>query len=57
MIEHSDGGPPHVPPPDTDTPPPPPRWVKIVGVLILVFVIVFVGKHLLGGGMGRHGAP
>lgn len=36
--------------------PPTPRWVKVSGVIALVFVVVFLILHLTGNGMaGMHG--
>ena len=29
-----------------------PRWVKVLGVVALVVVLLFLGVHLAGGGMG-----
>jgi hypothetical protein len=33
-----------------------PRWVKVFGILILIFIVLFAGRHLTGGhGVGGHG--
>jgi hypothetical protein len=47
-----------------DSPPATPRWVKLLGVIVLVIVLIFAGLHLLGGGLGpgthmpvQHGQP
>jgi hypothetical protein len=33
-----------------------PRWVKVFGIIILVFIALFAGRHLTGGhGVGGHG--
>ncbi len=36
-----------------------PRWVVVSGIVVLVLVLLFVGLHLAGGGMGpmNHLAP
>jgi hypothetical protein len=39
-----------------DKPPPMPRWVKVSGVIAILFVITVIVVHLAGGGMGNHGA-
>lgn len=31
-----------------------PRWVKVLGVIIVVLVLLFVIMHLTGGGFGDH---
>ena len=31
-----------------------PRWVKVVGVIIVVLILVFVVMHLAGGGRVDH---
>ena len=31
-----------------------PRWVKVSGAIAIVFLIVFVGIHLAGGGFHHH---
>jgi hypothetical protein len=40
---------------------PTPRWVKLLAIAALVFVLAFAALHLTGGGlghpMGGHGAP
>jgi hypothetical protein len=40
--------------PDRDSPPGPPRWVKALGI-VLVVLILLVGVMLLTGGAGEHG--
>ncbi len=39
-----------------DLPPYPgaPRWVKVFGIIVVAFVLVFVVQHLTGGGMRGH---
>ena len=39
-----------------DLPPYPgtPRWVYVFGLIVLVPIAVFVVRHLIGGGLGRH---
>ena len=39
---------------DRDSPPPTPRWVKVFGLLALALVLLFVIKHLAGGGFRGH---
>ena len=36
------------------SPPPTPRWVKGFGLLALALVLLFVIKHLAGGGFRGH---
>lgn len=36
------------------SPPPTPRWVKAFGLVALALVLLFVIKHLLGGGFRGH---
>lgn len=43
-----------VKPNDPDRPPPAPRWVKVLGVIALVIVVVFAMLHLAGRGFGGH---
>jgi len=31
-----------------------PRWVKVVGAVLVVLLVIFVLQHLLGGGLGNH---
>ncbi len=31
-----------------------PRWVKVVGIIVIVLVLLFVITHLAGGGFGAH---
>jgi hypothetical protein len=33
-----------------------PRWVKVLGLVALIAVVVFVLVHLAGGGFRGHGA-
>ena len=33
-----------------------PRWVKIFGAIALLLIVLFVYRHLVSGGMGKHGA-
>lgn len=33
-----------------------PRWVKVLGIIIVVLVLVFVIMHLTGGGLRDHTA-
>ena len=45
---------------DTDgegSPPPAPRWVKVFGLIAVVLVLLFVIRHLAGGGFRGHMAP
>ena len=39
---------------DRDAPPPTPRWVKVFGLFALALVLLFVIKHLAGGGFRGH---
>lgn len=32
-----------------------PRWVYVFGLIVLVPLVVFVIRHLTGGGFGGHG--
>jgi len=34
---------------------PAPRWVKLLGIAAIIFVLAFAVMHLLGGGLGHHG--
>ncbi len=34
--------------------PPTPTWVKVIGIVIIVLVIVFGALHLTGRGLGGH---
>ena len=36
------------------SPPPTPRWVKAFGLVALALVLLFVIKHLAGGGFRSH---
>ena len=40
--------------PDHETPPGMPRWVKLLGGIIIVSVLLFVILHLLGAGFRGH---
>ena len=40
---------------DRGSPPPAPRWVKVWGIIFLVFVLLFAVVHLTGHGPGGHG--
>ena len=40
-----------------DSPPPAPRWVKVFGLIAFVLVLLFVIRHLAGGGFRGHMAP
>jgi hypothetical protein len=40
--------------PDPSSPPSTPRWVKALGLAVLVLVLAFVILHLAGGGFGGH---
>ncbi len=31
-----------------------PRWVKVFGIIVVALVLLFVIRHLTGGGIGRH---
>ena len=39
---------------EAGSPPPTPRWVKVFGLLALALVLLFVVKHLAGGGFRGH---
>ena len=36
------------------SPPPTPRWVKMFGLVVIALVLLFVIKHLAGGGFRGH---
>jgi hypothetical protein len=36
------------------TPPSMPLWVKVFGIIAIVLVLLFVGMHLTGMGLGGH---
>lgn len=36
------------------TPPPAPRWVKLLGLVAIVIVVVFAILHIAGRGLGGH---
>ena len=40
--------------PDRESPPSMPRWVKVLGIIVIVLVLVFIILHLIGGGLGGH---
>jgi hypothetical protein len=40
--------------PDRETQPGMPRWVKVLGIIIILSVVLFVIVHLLGGGFRGH---
>lgn len=40
--------------PRNGTPPHAPRWVKVFGVAFAVLVLLFIGLHLSGHGLGNH---
>ena len=42
---------------DESSPPPAPRWVKAFGIVAIVLVLLFVIRHLAGGGFHRHILP
>lgn len=42
------------PDPDAGSPPPTPRWVKMFGLVVVALVVLFVIKHLAGGGFRGH---
>ena len=46
--EHTDSD------PDAGSPPPTPRWVKLFGLVVVALVLLFVIKHLAGGGFRGH---
>ena len=41
--------------PDHGLRPPTPRWVKVFGILIGLFIVVFAMLHLTGNSLGNHG--
>jgi hypothetical protein len=45
---------------DRESPPGVPRWVKLLGIGLVVLVLLFAGMHVAGGGAmhmpGAHGA-
>jgi hypothetical protein len=41
--------------PERISPPPTPRWVKVLGIIVLLLVLLFVILHLTGHGVGGHG--
>ena len=42
---------------DSESPPGAPRWVKVFGIIALVLVVLFVARHLTGGGFRGHALP
>jgi hypothetical protein len=42
------------PAPDTGDDTGTPRWVKVLGIIAIVLVLLFVIMHLTGGGFGGH---
>ena len=44
-------------PPESDQEAPMPRWVYVVGVLVILGALAFVGMHLGGGGIPQHAPP
>lgn len=40
--------------PDRESPPGMPRWVKVLGIIIILSLVLFVIVHLLGGGFRGH---
>ena len=40
--------------PDRGSPPPTPFWVKALGIIAIVLVLLFVIMHLTGHGLGGH---
>lgn len=41
---------------NSDTSPATPRWVKILGIVLLVLVLLFVAMHLTGNSIGGPGS-
>jgi hypothetical protein len=39
------------------SPPRTPRWVYVFGIIAVVLILVFVVKHLIGGGFHGHMPP
>jgi hypothetical protein len=39
---------------DSDLTAGPPRWVKIIGTITLILLVLFVVLHLTGNGFGSH---
>jgi hypothetical protein len=37
-----------------DEPPGTPRWVKVFGIIAVIFVLLFIVLHLAGRGLGGH---
>ena len=42
---------------DGESPPSVPRWVKVFGIIALLLVVLFVARHLTGGGFRGHALP
>jgi hypothetical protein len=40
--------------PDTSDEAPMPKWVYVVGVVVILAVVLFVGMHFTGGGIPSH---
>jgi hypothetical protein len=43
--------------PNTTDEAPMPKWVYVVGVVVILLFVIFVGMHLAGGGMPSHQPP
>jgi len=41
--------------PELESPPSTPTWVKVMGIIFLILIVLFVILHLAGGGMQMHG--
>ena len=42
---------------DGESPPGAPRWVKVFGIVALALVVLFLARHLTGGGFRGHALP
>jgi len=40
--------------PDRGSPPGTPRWVKVLGIIAIILLVLFVILHLTGNGFGGH---
>lgn len=40
--------------PDTSDEAPMPKWVYVVGVVVILLVVIFVGQHFASGGIPSH---